>query len=395
MKYLLLIISLIVCVLCSAQNQISNTYNGNNGSSGLSAYGMYTTANSGQATIGAEGNGDIYANLNLGTNISGTRRFWHISKRPSSANHNLQFYHYNGSSFNSPLFTFSTAGSLGIGIISPSEKLEVDGNIRINGSNYLGYFKSNLNTWAEITVENQSGPSDTPVKAHLKVQDNQVELGSRTSHAVHIGAGDDQSHLVIMPTGNIGVGTISPSSLLHVNTSDQNTDFSLTNTFGTTGRNRILLGIVDRTWQIENDGALDIFKIRDADANSDRFVIDYSGNVGIGTIAPDAKLTVKGDIHAQEVNVDLLGAVAPDFVFEEDYKLKSLEETEAYIQAHEHLPEIPSAAEMEANGLELKEMNLKLLQKVEELTLHLIEQNKELKKQENRIAELERKLNDK
>ena len=112
------------------------------------------------------------------------------------------------------------------------------------------------------------------------------------------------------------------------------------------------------------------------------------GNVGLGTTNPDAKLTVKGNIHTQEVNVDLLGAVAPDFVFEEDYKLQSLEATEAYIKANKHLPEIPSAKEMEANGLDLKEMNLKLLQKVEELTLHLIEQNEQLKNQSEQIKTL-------
>ena len=114
------------------------------------------------------------------------------------------------------------------------------------------------------------------------------------------------------------------------------------------------------------------------------------GNVGIGTgsTQPDAKLTVKGDIHTQEVTVDLQGAVAPDFVFEEEYELKTLEETEEYIQANKHLPEIPSASEMEENGFELKEMNLKLLQKVEELTLYLIEQNKEIQNLKQEVAEL-------
>ncbi|MCG8306706.1 MAG: tail fiber protein [Cytophagales bacterium] len=109
-------------------------------------------------------------------------------------------------------------------------------------------------------------------------------------------------------------------------------------------------------------------------------------NVGIGTDTPDSKLTVNGTIHTKEVKVDLNGFPAPDFVFEEDYNLSSLAETEQYIQTNKHLPEIPSAGEMEANGINLKELNLKLLQKVEELTLHLIEQNKQIKSimEENR-----------
>ncbi|MDN4167075.1 tail fiber protein [Cytophagales bacterium LB-30] len=97
------------------------------------------------------------------------------------------------------------------------------------------------------------------------------------------------------------------------------------------------------------------------------------GNVGIGTTQPDATLTVKGDIHAREVRVDLNGAVAPDYVFEPDYSLMSLQELSDYLKEHKHLPEVPSAKEMEQNGVNLLEMNLLLLKKVEELTLHVIE----------------------
>ena len=75
-------------------------------------------------------------------------------------------------------------------------------------------------------------------------------------------------------------------------------------------------------------------------------------------------------------------------MFEPDYKLRSLEATEAYIKAHKHLPEIPSAAEMEENGIQLKEMNLKLLQKIEELTLYIIDQNKKIEKMKNEIDTL-------
>jgi len=101
-----------------------------------------------------------------------------------------------------------------------------------------------------------------------------------------------------------------------------------------------------------------------------------SGSLGIGTTDPDAKLTVKGDIHTQEVRVDMTGSIGPDYVFEKGYKLTSLFDLERFISTNKHLPEVPSAKEMEEHGLNLKEMNLLLLKKVEELTLHLIEQNK-------------------
>lgn len=100
-----------------------------------------------------------------------------------------------------------------------------------------------------------------------------------------------------------------------------------------------------------------------------------NGSLGIDT-NPDAKLTVKGNIHANEVRVDLLLGSAPDYVFYKDYNLKSLKAVEAYISKKGHLPNIPSAKQMETEGIKLKEMNLKLLQKIEELTLYAIDQEK-------------------
>ncbi|WP_461639621.1 hypothetical protein [Labilibaculum euxinus] len=101
-----------------------------------------------------------------------------------------------------------------------------------------------------------------------------------------------------------------------------------------------------------------------------------SGNVGIGTTSPTAKLEVNGTIKATEIKVE---AQTADFVFEEDYELKSLEEVEQFVQTNKHLPDIPSAKEMKENGVGLAEMNKLLLQKVEELTLYVIELKKENK----------------
>jgi hypothetical protein len=76
---------------------------------------------------------------------------------------------------------------------------------------------------------------------------------------------------------------------------------------------------------------------------------------------------------------------APDYVFEKDYPLTSLEELKAYIDQHKHLPEVPSAKEMGENGINLKEMNLLLLKKVEELTLYVIELKKEVDSVKNEL----------
>jgi len=118
----------------------------------------------------------------------------------------------------------------------------------------------------------------------------------------------------------------------------------------------------------------------------------FTANVGIGTITPDEKLTVKGKVHTQEVRVDMAGPLVPDYVFANDYKLKSLQEVEDFIKENKHLPEIPSAQEIEKNGLMLAEMNMSLLKKIEELTLYMIEMKKENEKQNKEINILKNKL---
>jgi hypothetical protein len=102
-----------------------------------------------------------------------------------------------------------------------------------------------------------------------------------------------------------------------------------------------------------------------------------NGNVGIGTNNTQGyKLAVAGNMIAESVKVKLQGTW-PDFVFAKDYALPTLEETEKHIKEKGHLPGIPSAAEVEKNGIELGDMNKKLLQKIEELTLYMIEMRKE------------------
>jgi len=118
----------------------------------------------------------------------------------------------------------------------------------------------------------------------------------------------------------------------------------------------------------------------------ERMRITSAGNIGIGTTNPDQKLTVKGKIHAEEVIIDL--AVPADYVFKPNYKLMPLHQVEQFVKANSHLPEIPSASEITKNGLSVGEMQNKLLQKVEELTLYAIQQNKKIESLEKQIKEL-------
>ncbi len=121
----------------------------------------------------------------------------------------------------------------------------------------------------------------------------------------------------------------------------------------------------------------------------ERLRISNSGNVGIGTTNPDFKLTVNGKIKAEEVQVVV--DVPADYVFDESYDLKPLEEVEQYIKENKHLPGVPNAEALKANGWQVGEMNNKLLEKVEELTLYLIELKRENERQQKEIDQLKEK----
>ncbi len=119
------------------------------------------------------------------------------------------------------------------------------------------------------------------------------------------------------------------------------------------------------------------------------FLIKNSGGVGIGveSIPDGVKLAVNGKLNAKEIEVTLDGW--SDFVFDDDYKLKSLYEVEKFILNNRHLPDVPSETEVLANGVNLGEMSALLLQKIEELTLYVIELNKQNELLQKKIAELE------
>ncbi len=120
-----------------------------------------------------------------------------------------------------------------------------------------------------------------------------------------------------------------------------------------------------------------LFRYQKADGSSIYPMrITSDGNVGIGVSEPNSKLVVDGTIKAKEVIITT--ALTADFVFADDYILRPLDEVEAFVNSNNHLPEVPSAKEMEDNGVGVAQMNQLLLQKVEELTLYMIAQQKQI-----------------
>ncbi|RPH33292.1 MAG: hypothetical protein EHM93_05655 [Bacteroidales bacterium] len=125
---------------------------------------------------------------------------------------------------------------------------------------------------------------------------------------------------------------------------------------------------------------------------SKSITLNPNGLVGIGTTSPTYKLDVCGTIRAKEVIVDLNGTCAPDFVFKSNYKLMDLKELENFVKTNQHLPEIASEKEMVENGVNMKDLQMKFLQKMEEMTLYIIEQNKKNELQSKEIELLKQEI---
>lgn len=124
--------------------------------------------------------------------------------------------------------------------------------------------------------------------------------------------------------------------------------------------------------------------------NGGNLRLNPAGQVSIGAVnnlASSYRLTVDGKMICEEVKVELFGNW-PDYVFHKDYDLIPLPDLEKYIQTTQHLPNIPAADQVQKEGFELGEMNKKLLEKIEELTLYLIAQNKRIDSLEKELKNL-------
>lgn len=120
------------------------------------------------------------------------------------------------------------------------------------------------------------------------------------------------------------------------------------------------------------------------------------GDPGVVTSMPgNYNLYVQNGILTEKVRVAINNtAFWADYVFEDNYKLRPLQEVESFIAANNHLPEVPSACEVVAGGIDVAQMDATLLKKIEELTLYMISQNKKMESQQQEIDALKKQLND-
>lgn len=193
--------------------------------------------------------------------------------------------------------------------------------------------------------------------------------------------------MVLRDDGNVGIGTITPQAQLDV----QGT-FRL-GVGGGTGGLAYCIGF-NRISNAQLFGTTPEGLALGGDATGIDMAILPNGNVGIGTAYPQSKLSVNGNIVARKIKVTASSADWPDYVFHKEYQLPSLQEIENYIKTYSHLPGIPDAKEIETNGLDVGEMNKQLLKKIEELTLHMIEMNKQNQVLATEVKKLKEKMKD-
>ncbi len=204
-------------------------------------------------------------------------------------------------------------------------------------------------------------------------------------------------------TGNVGVSTTSPTSLLDIYSSNSGVKVQIRSTatnaavmeLNGTGIIGALESIIGSPTTIPTGvrvGCRSNYTFSLFSNNVNRLNVLPNGNIGIGTTVPGSyMLAVAGKIAATgEVRVfDINTTTFPDYVFAPGYKLLSLDQIELFIKQNHHLPDVPSVTDVAKDGMSFNEMNVILLKKVEELTLHLIELKKENDLLTARVRKLE------
>jgi|GEM_PF-568454 len=287
--------------------------------------------------------------------------------------------------------------NVGIGIEKPTEKLHVKGNTMLEGNTIINQYSP------RIFLRRNTGEGGFIQGIQTQLQDKSPNFYFGNLHSkewiIAKGEYSDTRLFTVKSNGDVGIGIENPTEKLHVNGSSLLEGNTIIKQYSpriflrrNTDEGGFIQGIQT---QLKDESPNFYFGnlhsrewiITKGEYNGNRlFTVKSNGEVGIGTSDPAGwKLAVNGEIRAKEIKVETGWS---DFVFQKDYKLPTLQEVEEHIKDKGHLKDIPSAKEVEENGVFLGEMDSKLLQKIEELMLYTIQQNKRINVLEEEIKSL-------
>jgi hypothetical protein len=308
---------------------------------------------------------------------------------------------------NTEKMTITPTGQLGVGTNAPTAQLHTTAGVRFQGisqdntQNRIMAQDANGNVvWRDASTLVAPPPSNAwnllgnagtnPANDFVGTTDNQ-RLVFRTNNT---------EKMTITPTGQVGIETSTPNANLSFGATTPNTNRLYL--WDGTNNDKFGFGIQGNTLQIYSGAASALTplgtNITFGNYDGTTF-IEYmrlkNGNLGIGTSLDNNpnnyKLAVNGTIGAKAINIENTSTTWPDYVFEKEYNLKTIQELESFINENKHLPNVPSAQEVNEKGVNVVNMDAALLEKIEELSLYIIEQNKKIEQQNARLQALENK----